>query len=117
MSLTDRTERIVTDHSVSLSRPELGSILSLADANEAMQITIREQRIDDSDAHFTPWREGRVRSYVVTLYGASNPSHAGPSPEPMQFLLISGPAINGSIDVVQLTKRQPEAVETTDDES
>lgn len=93
------------ERAVTLSRKELGVIAGLANQHDAVTVAIREQRIDDSDGHTGPWREGRTRSYVVTLYGPADPAYSGSGPTPLQLLLISGPEIGGSVDVVLLTNR------------
>ena len=98
-----------TERSVTVSRRELGVIAGLTEQHEAVTVSIREQHLDVLDAYFS-MRDGRVRSYVVTLYGPSSGEYAGNSPTPLQFLLISGPGLDdGTIDVVLLTNRATSA--------
>jgi hypothetical protein len=93
------------ERSVTVSRRELGVIQSLVEGNQAATVAIREQRIDSQDA-FTPFRDGKPRTYVVTLYSPASDEYVAGSPTPMQFLLISGPGLEGTVDVVLLTNRK-----------
>lgn len=92
------------ERSVTVTRRELGVIAGFTEQNEAVSVSIREQHISVQDA-YSPMRDGRVRSYVVTLYGPNSDDYAANSPTPLQFLLVSGPELDGSIDVVLLTNR------------
>lgn len=96
------------ERAVQLTGRELGVIQGLAVSNGAETVTIREQQIAQSDA----WRgfreqSGQRRAYVVTIVKPNDAEDtspfAGVLPESVQLLVISGPGIDGPVDVVALS--------------
>lgn len=92
------------EQTVQLTRSELGVVHRMAEDNKATHLVIREQPLKLQDRYVQAWRndEGVRRAYLVTFYGQPDDEPMGLIPTVLQVLIVSGPNLDGPIDVVKI---------------